>query len=333
METIYFLGIDMAKKSFQVALTVNGATVVEESIDNTEAGIKTYFEELKKKFNLSQLVVCVEHTGIYTCRLLDYLAEKKIRICLESAIQIQRSQGVKRGKNDRIDAVRIAQYAYKNFKELRFWTPSRDVINDIKSLLTMRDRLVKMKTKLTVPVNEEEGLINAGKHKRHQKFCAKTLSSLKGDIAEIDLELKVLINSDPQVKEQVKYATSVPGIGILTALSMIVYSGEFERIRESKKFACYAGVAPFEHSSGSSVRGKTRVSKMANMRMKRLLHLAAMSSINRPSELKTFYDRKVAEGKNKMSALNAVRNKLISRVFACVKNKHPYEKTYLNALA
>lgn len=333
METIYFLGIDMAKKNFRAALTCNGATAVERSVENTEAGIETYFTELKKMFDLSQLVVCVEHTGIYTSRLLDYLAEKKIRVCLESAVQIQRSQGVKRGKSDRIDALRIAQYAYKNFNELRFWRPLREVIKDIKSLLAMRDRLVKMKTQLTVPINEEEGIIEARKHKRNQRFCKKTLSSLTAEIAEIEQELKSLIHSDPQVKEQMKYATSVPGVGLLTALSMIVYTGEFERISESKKFACYAGIAPFEHSSGTSVRGKTRVSKMANMRMKRLLHLAATSSLNRQSEFRTFYDRKVAQGKNGMSVLNAVRNKLISRVFACVQNKRLYENDYKHALA
>jgi transposase len=130
-----------------------------------------------------------------------------------------------------------------------------------------------------------------------------------------------------------RWASSVTGIGKITAANIIVATGEFERIKDVKKFACYSGIAPFEHSSGSSVRGKTRVSKMANMTIKRLLHLAAMTAIQHSEELKRFYYRKIEAGKNKMSALNAVRNKLISRVFACVNNKRIYQKNYQHALA
>ena len=113
---------------------------------------------------------------------------------------------------------------------------------------------------------------------------------------------------------------------------MIISTGEFEQITEAKKFACYAGVAPFEHTSGSSVRGKSRVSKLANMTLKKLLHMAAMSSIQHSEELSSFYHRKVKQGKNKMSVINAVRNKLISRVFACIKNDRVYQKDFHNAL-
>ena len=332
METIYFLGIDMAKKTFQAALTLDGSTMVEASVENTPTGIKSYFQELEKMFSASQLIVCVEHSGIYTYRLLDYLAKNHIKVCVESALQIQRSQGLKRGKNDQIDACRIAQYAYKNIKDLRFWTPPRKVIERIKSLLAARARIVNARVQLTVPIKEQES-VDAYERKLIEKVCKESIASLGKDIDKIEKEIRLLIKSDQQVSEQMAYATSVPGVGPITALNMIICTGEFERISESKKFACYTGVAPFEHSSGTSVRGKTRVSKLANMNMKKLLHMAAMSSITCSTELRAFYDRKVTEGKNKMSVLNAVRNKLISRVFACVKNKRLYEKAYLNALA
>ena len=322
----------MSKKTFQAALTLNGVDMAESSVENTSAGIKSYFQALKKKIRISQLIVCVEHSGIYTYPLLEYLAKNKIKVCVESAIQIQRSQGLKRGKSDQIDARRIAQYAYKNVQELRFWTPPRKIIEKIKSLLALRSRLVGIKVQLTVPIKEQEP-VSAALGKLAEKHCKQSIAAIEKDIEKIEREIKALTNSDQQVKEQMAYATSVPGVGQITALNMIVYTGEFERISESKKFACYAGVAPFEHSSGTSIRGKTRVSKLANMNMKKLLHMAALSSITCSKELREFYDRKVIEGKNKMSVLNAVRNKLISRVFACVKNRRLYEKTYLHALA
>jgi len=332
METTYFLGIDMAKNPFQAALTLNGVDMAESSVENTPEGIKSYFQGLKKKFSFSQLVVCVEHSGIYTSRLLDYLTKNKIKVCVESAVQIQRSQGLKRGKSDQIDARRIAQYVYKNVQELRFWAPPRKVIEKIKYLLALRARMINVKVQLTVPLKEQE-FISADIRKLAEKRCKKSTASLGAEIKEIEKEIMLLVKSDRQVSDQMAYAMSVPGVGPITALNMIICTGEFERISESKKFACYTGVAPFEHSSGTSIRGKTRVSKLANMNMKKLLHMAALSSITCSTEIRAFYDRKVAEGKNKMNVLNAVRNKLISRVFACVKNKRLYEKTYLHALA
>jgi transposase len=120
----------------------------------------------------------------------------------------------------------------------------------------------------------------------------------------------------------------------MTAVNMIIASGEFRRIDQPKRFACYSGVAPFEHRSGTSYRGKTRISKMGNMTLKRHLHLAAMAAVKSTSDLKEeYYYRKLKEGKNKTSSINAVRNKLIARVYSCVQNERLYQKTYINQLA
>jgi transposase len=127
--------------------------------------------------------------------------------------------------------------------------------------------------------------------------------------------------------------TSVPGVGLVTATEVIVSTNEFKDIREAKKYACYSGIAPFGYSSGTSIKGKAKVSKMANKHVKKLLQLAAMAAANHDKELKTYFERKVAEGKNKMAVMNAVRNKLIHRIFACIRNNRKYEKTYTHALA
>lgn len=335
METVYILGIDMAKKKFDAALTQDGKNFYEIQVENNAKSIKLFFQELKKKFgfSFSQLIVCVEHTGIYCNPLLDFVLKNKINVCLEPALQIKQSQGMTRGKTDQVDARRIALYAYKNREELKLWKPQRPVIQKLKALLTVRDRLVKTKVQVEVPIHEAEEFIEESIRKMMAKNCQNTLKALKKDILKIEEKINSLINEDQPLEQQVKWATSVPGVGKFTALNVIIASGELERISEVKKFACYAGVAPFEHSSGSSIRGKTRVSKMANMTLKKLLHLAAMSAIQCCQELKTFYLRKVAEGKNKMSVINAVRNKLISRIFVCIKNKRMYQKEYQHALA
>lgn len=334
METLYFLGIDMSKKTFQAALTLDGINLFELAVENSSKGIKLYFQGLKERFKFSthQLIVCLEYTGIYSHPVVDYLVKNGIKVCLEPALQIKQSQGMTRGKSDQVDARRIALYAYKNRQELRFWKPQRGSIQKLKALLVLRERLVKMKHQIETPINETQEYIEESIRRIVIKNCQNTISALIKDIAKVEKEIQLLVEEDAPLNEQFQLAVSVPGIGKITALNVIVSTGEFQRISEAKKFACYAGIAPFEHTSGSSLRGKTRVSKMANMTLKKLLHLAAMSAIQCCQELKAFYQRKVAEGKNKMSVINAVRNKLISRIFSCIKNKRMYQKNYQHTL-
>lgn len=333
METFYFLGIDISKKKFDAALTIDGKNYQEVQVENLAKPIEAFFKALKNQLSsFSSLIVCMEHTGIYCQPLLDYLVKNEIKVCVEPALQIKQSQGMTRGKNDQVDSQRIALYAFRNRENLRFWKPQRQCIQKLKALLATRERLVKAKVQLEVPLNDCEEFIESSIRKQMIKHCRKAIHSLQADINKIEQAIEQLVKEDVRLNEQCRLATSVPGIGKITAWNMIVSSGEFARIAEAKKFACYAGVAPFEHASGSSIRGKMRVSKMANMTLKKLLHLAAMSAIQCCDELKAFYQRKVAIGKNKMSALNAVRNKLISRVFSCIKNNRLYQKIYQHAL-
>ena len=333
METLYFLGIDISKKKFDAALTIDGKQFHEAQIENNSAAIQLFFRGLKKQLSsLHGLIVCLEHTGIYCLPLLDFLVKNKIRVSVEPALQIKQSQGMTRGKNDQVDAKRIALYALKNHENLRFWQPQRHCIQQLKALLVLRERMVKMKVQLEVPLHECVEFVASSIFKQTLVHSQRTIRALQSDIERIEKEIDTLASMDQQLSQQCRFATSVPGVGKITALNIIISTQEFSRIKDAKKFACYAGVAPFEHTSGSSVRGKTRVSKMGNMTLKKLLHLAAMSAIQCNDELKIFYKRKVDSGKNKMSVINAVRNKLISRIFVCVKNKRMYQKIYQHVL-
>ena len=116
------------------------------------------------------------------------------------------------------------------------------------------------------------------------------------------------------------------GIGFVTAVNLIIHTNGFTIMNDSRKLACYCGVAPFEYSSGTSIRGKTKVHYMANKKLKCNLHMASLSAVKLDADLKAYYERKVAEGKNKMSVLNAVKNKLLARIVACVNNQRAYVK-------
>ena len=331
----YFLGVDVSKKTLDIAIVSEGTEVLQATIPNELRAIRKFLAQTKKSLSMTsnRMTVCLEHTGIYGFILLDVLQQMKVKICVEPALQIKQSQGMTRGKNDQVDAKRIAQYAFKNRLELRLWKPQRPVLQKLQALLSLRDRLIKVKVQLETPIEEVTGYIDTEIAKSLASSSKTAIKGIEKDLKRVEKEIDELIRKDDHLKTQFTQATSVPGVGKITGLHMIVATGEFERIRQPKQFACYAGVAPFVHQSGTSIRGRTRVSKMANMTLKKLLHLAAMSAIKCCKEIRGYYLRKVAEGKNKMAVLNAVRNKLISRVFACIKQQRLFEINYKNALA
>lgn len=335
MKTFYYLGVDVAKDKFHAALTVDGLNFYDQEVENSRSAIAAFFKQLKSKFNFApdQLMVCLEHTGIYCYPLLDYLTRVGITIFVEPALRIKQSQGMQRGKNDKIDASRIAKYLYKNHDELRTWKPKREVIQKLQALMVVRERLVKAKTQFEVPIKESGEFIQKSIRLLTVSNCKATIQAIKKDIKKVDLEIAALIRKDASLNSQVRLATSVTGVGIIIAANVIISTNEFQDITDHKKFACYSGIAPFPNQSGKSLRGKNKVSHMANKRIKTLLHLGARSAVQFSPEIKTYYQRKVAEGKPKFSVLNAVCNKLISRIFVCIKNQRMYQKDYQNTFA
>lgn len=182
-------------------------------------------------------------------------------------------------------------------------------------------------------INENKGFINKKVAAENGKLCGKTLQAINLDLAKTEKAIDSLIDRDPELKRLFRLVTSVSGVGKITATQIIIATNEFKDINEAKKFACYSGVAPFAKESGI-FKGKPRVSHMANKKVKTLLHLSALVAIQHNQELRTYYDRKVnQEKKNKMCVINVIRNKLILRIFACVKQNRKYEKNYIRLVA
>jgi transposase len=324
-----FVGIDVSKSKFDLAL-IKGQDkdhVIQAVFDNTLKGIKSMnnFLEREHKVQLSETIFCMEFTGVYGYPLTDFFVKKDCHVWIEMPVNIIRSLGLQRGKNDRVDACRIALYAYKNRDDVKLWKPQREAILRLRDLLALRERLITAKKSLQMPIDEKISMGDKKGAEILRKGCQKSMSSLENEIGQIDKNLDDIIKEDPQLKELFQLATSVPGIGKLTALFMICFTNEFSMYTNPKQLACYCGVAPFEHSSGSSIRGRTRVSHMANKVLKRMLHMGAMSVISRDPELRDYYQRKVAQGKNKMLVINAVRNKIIHRLCAVIKRGYEYQ--------
>ncbi|MEP0369078.1 MAG: transposase [Cyclobacteriaceae bacterium] len=183
-----------------------------------------------------------------------------------------------------------------------------------------------------MPVKEELKMIKDDWSKSHQNHIRPILNQVKNELKKVETRIKELIATDQGLKQTYQQVTSVKGVGMVVGLSMIILSNEFKTISDPRKMACHCGVAPFPYQSGKSIKGRTKVSHRAHKPIKALLNLAARSSVSSPGELRDYYDRKVADGKNKMLVLNAIRNKIIHRVFACVRDGRKYDKTYTSSL-
>jgi transposase len=331
MNYTHYIGIDVSKNTLDFAVLQGKEIMFQLQVTNDVTGIKDFMKQLKAavtlKFKLNEAVFCMEHTGIYNQHLLHFLFNKKANICLEASVHIKMASGLQRGKSDKIDALRIAQYAYKNREELKLWQPKRQAVQQLKYYAALRNRLINAKKLLSIALQETEPFDKQAASKM-KALSKSSVNALGNDIAKTEEAIDKLIKADEQLKRLFEIVTSVQGIGKVTATEMIITTNEFKDINDPKKFACYAGVAPFEHSSGTSIKGKARVSHKANKTVKSLLHMSALVAIYYNDDLKKYYERKLQENKNKMSIVNAVRNKLVHRVFACVRENKLYQKKY-----
>ena len=320
----HFFGVDISKKTIDVTL-LKDMQVTHRQFSNDSAGINELMQWLAE-LNLSydSALFCMEATGLYCFALTQFLAVNSIDTWIEHAAQIKKANALDRGKNDKVDSRRIALYAAKNLDRLRLWKPMSSTLEKIKHLASLRERLVETKKKLIVPIKEFEEVGNIAMARLLTKTIRKSLNAIDKDLKNVEASIIGIVNEDENLKELYKLITSVVGIGFVTAINLMVYTNGFTVLKDTRKLACYCGVAPFEYSSGSSIRGKTKVHFMANKKLKCNLHMASLSAVKLDTGLKAYYERKVAEGKNKMSVLNAVKNKLLARVITVVNKGEEY---------
>lgn len=319
---VFYLGVDVSKKKLDLCLRSNGKDILYDVIPNDLSSIKSWLTRTFEKFFLSEdsLVVCAEHTGQYTYPLVCATKSIGVYLCLEDAAKIKYCHGIPRGKNDKIDACRIAMYAERYNDCLQPYTASELIIQKLKNLSTERSMLVADRAKYQSQLKDQ---VDYMEHSIYIAKCNRVegiINTFTDYIAQIDLEIKELINQAPVIAHQMDLLMSVDGVGERVALKMIMETDAFTFFTDPRKFCCHAGVVPFVYVSGSSQRSKNRVSNRADKSIKHLLHMAALSvSQVKNSPLKKYYDRKVEEGKNKMSVLNAVRAKLVTIMFAVIR--------------
>lgn len=317
------VGIDISKLSFDVR--IHGSQSYRQ-FENTKKVFGELLEWVYKNstFDKENILFVFEHTGLYSHQLSVFLTQQKVPFSLIPGLEIKRSLGIARGKDDKVDATKIALYAYRLRDEIKTYELPTEQVSSLKHLLSLRERLVRQRAGFKASFKEQKRVLVEKDNKTLFTVQERTIKYLTKQIEAIEKQMQLLIKSDDGLREQFKLITSIKGVGEQTALFMIAYTHGFTKFETWRKFASYCGTAPFPNVSGTSVRGKTKVSHLANKKIKSLLDLCAKSAIQHNPEMSVYYKRRLEEGKNKMSTVNVIRNKLLARIFAVIQRQAPY---------
>lgn len=321
------IGIDISAKTLDICVKMIDKKEFFK-IENSFSRIKSFFKKFSK---YPQVIVSMENTGKYNWFLYEVLENFSFQVFVINPLHLKKSLGIIRGKNDVIDAERIADFTDKNQEILHQWKPDSAEMKQLKVLFSERNSKIKLRSKL-LKLQHNYLLTKSGCEKALLEMNKKEVELITKHISVLEKEIETVIKSCESLCRKADLLKSVPGVGKVLCWLLLVRTEAFEKITEPRQLACYAGVVPFDYQSGTSIRFKPRVSFYADKSLKSILHLAAMSAIRLENDLKEYYLRKVAEGKNKMLVLNNVRNKIIHRVFAVIKQQKPYQKNYINNL-
>ena len=322
-----FIGVDISKDTLDAAIyPAKDKKMDFLHFDNTSKGLCEMLAWLKRRgIKSSEMVICAEHTGVYTNPLIAFAEKKGLALSLNSPLDIKHSMGIARGKNDAVDAGRIAEYAHRHQDKLKLYEKPSETIIKLQYLLTERRLYMRQRTAL-LNINSAMGKYETAEARSRNESAIHHIEKM---VKKIEGQMTAIIYDDPEIKRNFDLISSVKGIGLINAINTVVYTNNFKSFETPRRYACYIGVAPFDYTSGISVKGKTQVSKICRTQQKAELTMAARSAIIHDPGLRRYYQRKMKEkggGKEAHGVvLNAVKFKLILRMFAVVRSGEPYK--------
>jgi transposase len=330
----FMIGIDFSKQTFDATileeskLTSNG---VHQQFQNSLEGFNTFEKWVKQtvgKDATESSVICGENTGIYCRQFSDRFSKSGYTVWIESALQIKRSLGLNRGKNDRKDSRDIAEYAGRHIDKCKPYVPPTEQIDALHELFSHRRLLVQQKSSL----QRRSGELN--KTLKQNKWIKESIETddeivkvLDIKIKKIEDTMKKIIASDTELKKTYDILTSMKGLALINAVALIVYTNNFKRFDfDARKICSYWGVAPFGYQSGTSLNGTPHVSVYADRYLKSLLTQAAISASRFCPRIIEYKNRLMRKGKHSAIILNNCKNKMLHILVAMVKNGTKYSE-------
>lgn len=315
METAYYVGIDISKRFFDVALP--GKDKYHHlQLDNRQQG----FEQLLSQLKGAHAVCVMEASGPYYLSLATFLHSKGVGVAVVNPLVVRRfcQMRLTRAKTDKKDAVMIAQYG--RAEQPGLWEPEPRHITELKQLQTVAEGLGKT-------LHQHQQQLEALEQSPHvSKQAAASLRQLIGhtqqELSKVEQQMQLFIaRHHGRLQEQV---SSIPGLGKKSSLLLIILSGGFTRFAHSRQLISYLGLSPRIYESGTSIRGRARICKMGMSRARAVLYVCAWSAIKCNKACRELYERLLAKGKAKKLALVAVANKLVRQAFAVATKQEYY---------
>lgn len=322
------LGVDVSKLTLDICCADRGLYL---KINNNATGFGAFKKWCKtNEINLQETLVVMEHTGGYEYRFIQFCESLSIPYCRIPGLEIKQSQGMTRGKSDRADAFRIGQYGEEKVKKLVPSKPLDKNILTLKQLLSFRKRLAREKAGYENTIKGRKHMYSAKKTDTVIHIAQAKMKENKKYIRQIEQEIMGIIRSNEALMRTYRIITSIKGIGNVNAWMTIAYTENFTCFADARKYAVYVGVVPYEHTSGTSVKGRKRVSHLAHKEIKQELNQAAKTAIRHDAELRAYAERKL---KNKAYplVLNNVKFKLILRMFALINRGEKFVENYQRA--
>ena len=324
----FILGVDVSKLTLDVHCAELNKHI---QIANGTAGFKALKKWVKEcGIDLAKSILVMEYTGGYEYKLIQFCESLSISYTRIPGLAIKNSLGITRGKNDKVDAKRIANYADEKIKTISADKPLNKRILQLKELLSFRKRLVRINAGLKTSLKERIHMYEVTEKDIIRKITEDSIKKNKEYIKKLDLTMMELIAEDAGMLNNYTIITSIKGIGPVNALMTIVYTENFTSFTNPRTYAVYTGVIPFDHSSGTSVKRRKRVSHLANKELKQELNQAAKTAIIWDKELAEYAVRKL-QSKPYGLVLNNVKFKLILRMFSLVKRGELFVENYKKA--
>lgn len=314
-----YFGIDISKDVFDVHDYLGN----HHQFSNDFKG----FKKLTKLLNYESHCV-MEATGYYHVKLAYYLLDNNIDVSVVNPLKIKRfiQMSLSKIKTDKSDAKQIYNYGVQ--MDLKLWKGESKTQQDSLQISRLLNVYTKQSTMLKNKIHGEEVLGRPSKIVIHS--LNRQLKSIKKEIKKLEVALENNVKSEYQ--ESLTLLKSIPGIGPKTAMMLLVFTDGFNRFNSSKELCSYAGITPIIRESGSSVKGRPRISKVGNVKLRNLLFLCSFNACKYNKSCKALFDRIVAKGKSKKLALLAVCNKLLKQAFSIVKNRIPYDDNFRSTL-
>lgn len=314
------LGIDIAKDTFSVVLRHKDKAHPRE-FDNTPLGFQRLTTWLHKR-SLTRVHACLEATGRYGDELAYYLHEHGHLVSVVNPLRIKAyaQSRLSRNKTDGVDAALIADFCAT--QQPPAWMPPTPEVRELQELVHQYDTLQVQRTQLTNRLLA--GLKSAVVKQQLQEqldFVDQQLTDLKDLMTDH-------IDRHPDLKQQYDLVESIPGLGSLTAAKIV--AADPRRFEDARAFAAYAGLSPSQSVSGTSVRRKSRLSKLGDVDLRRALYFPALSAMRFNALIRTFCDRLVQKGKHKMTIIAAAMHKLLVLAYGVLKSGLPFDPNYVS---